>query len=569
MLNDSNAPAPHSIRSPDSGDLVDIEHQRSRIVRKPPPAKFGAIDVGSNSVHLVMAEITPEGTFRIIGRDKDMVRLGEGGFSDHRLTDRAMNDGLAALTRFAKMAALKGVTRLRAVATAAVREATNGGDFVERVRDQLGIQLHVISPEEEARLIYLAVRHTVDLGDHPNLIVDIGGGSVEVLIGTADQPLALTSVKLGSSRLAELFIRSDPPTIGELKTLRRYMESQLRPVLRQIGSRRPVRCIGTSGTIENIATVLAYRRGTREIESTNQLRMTRPELKALLAELAGLTRAERRALHGLESARVDSIIPGTMLLHTLLKVYDLPGLDFCDMALREGIILDHLARQRAHLVARAMWPDPRTRSVIELGERCGYRAAHAEQVARLASSLFDQLGALHELPARYRELLRFACLLHDIGYLISHKGHHKHSYYLIRNGGLKGFEDQEIELIANLARYHRKGRPKKSHYSFGSLAADERRALRSMIPMLRLANALDRTHYSVVEAVSCEMQADRIRIGVRSDKDVELELWTAKRQSAAFEDAFGRPLDLYVERPEPREAPGDDECDTDRDRAGS
>lgn len=500
-----------------------------------------------------MCEISPEGDFNILGRDKELVRLGEGGFARHLLTDRAINDGIAALTRFTKMASLKGVHRLRAVATSAVREARNGGDFVERVRDQLGLQLHIITPVEEARLIYLAVRHAVDLGKQDNLIVDIGGGSVEFIAGNSDDPHELISVKLGSSRLAELFLSSDPPTISEMKNLRRHLETHLNPVFKRIAGRAPTRCIATSGTAENIATVIAHRRGLKNVDSTAQLRVSRQELKALLTDLSGASRAERAQIEGIDPARIDSIMPGTTLLHLVLKTFDLPGFDYCDMALREGIIIDHISRQRAHLRARATWPDPRTRSVVQLAERCAYRAEHAEQVARLAVSLFDQLAELHQLPQAYRDLLHFACLLHDVGYLIAHKGHHKHSYYLIRNGGLKGFDDRDIELIANLARYHRKGRPKKSHYSFKNLDPEGRRALRKLIPILRLANALDRTHYSVVDAVACEVLPDRVRVAVRSDKDVELELWTAKRQSDAFEAAYDRPLEITLAEREPQE----------------
>ncbi len=549
----------------DSGavGVDDLERLRAGVQRKPPPAKFGAIDVGTNSIHLVMVEISPEGDFHILGRDKDMVRLGEGGFARHLLTERAMSDGLAALTRFSKMAALKGVYRLRAVATSAVREARNGGDFVEKVRDALGLPIHVITPEEEARLIYLAVRHAVDLGAAENLIVDIGGGSVELIVGNAERPETLLSVKLGSTRLAELYLKSDPPAIGELKSLRRHLERQLRPLLTRIGQRTFARFIATSGTAENIAIVCAHRRGAKDIDAGTQLRVSRQELKDLQHDLSGTKRDQRAKIDGMDPQRLDSILPGAILLNLLLKHFDLPGLEYCDMALREGIILDHIAHQRAHLRARATWPDPRTRSVIQLAERCGYRSVHAEQVARLAESLFDQLTELHGLDPRYRELLRYGCLLHDIGYLIAHRGHHKHSYYLICNGGLKGFDEQEIELIANLARYHRKGKPKKSHYSYENLAPADRRVLRKLVPLLRLANALDRTHYSVVESVNCQILPDGVRVRVHTDKDAELELWMANRQSDFFAAAYDRPLEICLDRPETEETPDADDAATD------
>ncbi|MGQ9649645.1 MAG: Ppx/GppA phosphatase family protein [Phycisphaerae bacterium] len=514
------------------------------ILRKPPVTTIGAIDVGTNSIHLVMAEISPDGDFRILGRDKEMVQLGKGGFAQHVLTVRAMNDGLATLRRFVKMAKLKGITRLKAVATSAVREAKNGGDFVSRVREQIGLDLRVISAEEEARLIYLAVRHATDLGEGDNLIVDIGGGSLEIIVGNAHRADLLCSMKLGASRLAELYLHSDPPQASELKALRHHVEESLLPLVDRLGQRRFHRCIATSGTVQNLAAVCAYRRGTREIEPVTQLRIDRTELKTLLSELSQMNRLERSRIPGIDGRRADSVLPATILLYSLARTFDTSTVEYCDMALREGAIIDHIARHRAGLQARVTWPDPRTRSVLYLGERCGYRVAHAEQVARLALSLFDQLAPIHRLDARYYELLKYACLLHDIGYMISHQSHHKHSYYLIRNGGLQGFKEAEIEVIANLARYHRKGRPKKSHYSYQNLNSADRPAVRRLIPLVRLANALDRTHYSVVDSLACSVSRGQVRIRVNTKKDAELELWTAGLHRSTFEKEYGMSLHI-------------------------
>lgn len=523
--------------------------RQSSALRKPPVTTIGAIDVGTNSIHLVMAEISPDGDFRILGQDKEMVQLGKGGFAQHMLTTRAMNDGLAALKRFVKMAHLKGISRLRAVATSAVREAKNGGEFVRRVGEQLGLDLRVVSAEEEARLIYLAVRHATDLGETDNLIVDIGGGSLEIVVGNAHNADLLCSMKLGAARLAELYLHADPPSATEVKALRHQVEESLQGLAERCGSRRVTRCIATSGTVRNLATVCAYRRGTREIEPVTQLRLERTELKALLSELSGMSRAARSRIPGIDGRRADSVLPATIVLYSLTRLYDVSKVEYCDMALREGAIIDHISRHRAGLRARATWPDPRTRSVIYLGERCGYRAAHAEQVARLALSLFDQLAEVHGLDPRYRELVNYACLLHDVGYLISHQSHHKHSYYLIRNGGLQGFSESEIEVIANLARYHRKGRPKKSHYSFRNLDKADRPAVRRLLPLIRLANALDRTHYSVVDSLTCMVDKGQIHLGVNTHKDAELELWTAGMHRKFFEKEYGRPLLVLAATP--------------------
>lgn len=529
---------------PETSSEFEFIQRRGETSRKPPPTKFGAIDVGTNSIHLVMVEISSEGDFRILGRDKELVQLGKGGFVRHLLTPTAIEAGVASLTRFSKMARLKGVSRLRAVATSAVREAKNGGNFVERVRHELGMELHVLSSEEEARLIYLAVKHAVNLGERDNLIVDIGGGSVEIILGNSDKPEVLFSAKLGALRLSEIFLANDPPTMDEIKTMRRHILRHIEPLAKRIGHRDLARCICTSGTFQNIATVCAYRRGLTDVNVSSQLTVDREELKSLGSLMSRMSREQRLKVPGVEAKRVDNIVPAITTLLAIAREFDVDRFEYCDMALREGIIIDHIAGQRAHFRARAMWPDARMRSVIQLAERCGYNQSHAMQVQRLALSLYDQLEPLHQLDRHYRSLLAYGCLLHDIGYLISHSGHHKHSYYLIRNGGLQDFTDMEVEIVANLARYHRKSRPRKSDYSYSHLDKPSRRAFGYLIPLLRLANALDRTHYSVVDAVQCRLTEEKIEVSVKTTKDSELEIWTAQRECPLFEKEYGIPIDV-------------------------
>jgi exopolyphosphatase/guanosine-5'-triphosphate,3'-diphosphate pyrophosphatase len=287
------------------------------------------------------------------------------------------------------------------------------------------------------------------------------------------------------------------------------------------------------------------------------LHVSRAEIKTLLSDLVGARLEELLKVPGMEARRVSTVLPAATTLMALGRMFDISQFEYCDMALREGIIIDHIASRRAHFLARATWPDPRTRSVVQLAERCGYNRAHAEQVQRLALSLFGQLSSLHRLNDRYRELLGYACLLHDVGYMISHKGHHKHSYYLIRNGGLQGFTEQEIEIIANIARYHRKAWPRKSHYSYKQLDRDGREAVQKLIPILRLANALDRTHYSVVDGLDCRVCDDRVEVTVHSAKDMELEMWTARRQCPLFEREYGVTVavSLASESMEPQTCP--------------
>ncbi len=521
-----------------------IDRRRSA---SPAPMKFGAIDVGTNSIHLVMAEISPRGDFKVLGADKDMVQLGRGGFTEHLLTPEAMDAGIGALKRFVKMAELKGVTKIKAVATSAVREAQNGGEFVDRVWRETGLDLRVITCEEEGRLIYLGVRHAMSLGLADNLIIDIGGGSVEFIIGNSRRASFIHSVKLGGSRLAELFIKSDPPTGHEIKQMRRQIQRELSP-LYNFARALPAtpHCIGTSGAIKSLSLICSHLHGTLEDDEAPNPRTSHDGIKQVLARMSSMSRAERLRVPGMDARRVDASIPACTLLHMVMKTLGIEEIEYCDFALREGVIIDYISSHRRKLRARAAWPNPRLRSVIQLAERCDYRREHAEQVARLAMRIFDDLQPLHGVDGRFKELLSHAALLHDVGYLISQRGHHKHGYYLIRNGELKGFDEQEIEIIANIARYHRKERPKKSHYSFRHLHPSLRRPVRKLSVLLRIANALDRTHYSVVRDVRCRIEGDDVFIDVLTEHDVELELYTTRRHEALFQRELGARLHLSV-----------------------
>lgn len=515
----------------------------------PPVTRFAAIDIGTNSVHLVIAEISPQGDFRVLGREKDMVQIGKGGFSEHRLTDEAMDAGILALRRFKKLAESQDVKKFRVVATSAVREAHNGGEFVTRVREELGLRVTVIPADEEGRLIYLGVRHAMQLapvGDADDLIVDIGGGSVECIACNAQQAWFIQSVKLGGARMAELFLHADPPEANDIKAMRQHLRKVLDPVLDRIGERPVRRCIVTSGAARSIATICAKQRPQPLEGVDNELRIPRAEARELKDRLLRMTRAERLALPGMDEKRVDSNIPALFVFLRVMQRFKFDTLVHCDFALREGVMIDYIAKHRQKLAARATWPNPRTRSVVSLAERCNYRRQHSQQVAALARVLFDQLASLHELDYSYKELLSHAALLHDIGHLISHEGHHKHSYYLIRNGSLKGFSEQEVEVIANVARYHRKERPKKGHFSFKNLKPVHRRPVRKLAVLLRLADALDRNSFSVVHSLRCRLERERVEIEIYAQQDAEIEMWCAKRHADLFEREFDRELDVVL-----------------------
>jgi exopolyphosphatase/guanosine-5'-triphosphate,3'-diphosphate pyrophosphatase len=510
------------------------------------PGKLAAVDIGSNSIHLLMVELLPQYAFRVLGRDKEMVRLGKGGYTRHRLTPEAMDAAVAALARFRKLAAGQGIEIFRAVATSAVREAVNGGDFIERVRKDLGLKVKVISGREEGRLVYLAVRHGVDLRDEPTLIIDLGGGSLEIVVGDRERMLQVESFKLGAGRTAELFLSADPPGAEELYALEQHVRLALAPVRETLIALKPTRCIGTSGTIVALAELCARSGGAGAGDGRA---VGREALADLYRKLCKRSTEQRLKMDGMDPRRADQIVSGAAVLLGVMEALGVERVEAGEQALRDGIVLDYLERHRKGLQARQTWPDPRVRTVMHLAERCGWHEGHCRQVARLALLLFDRLAALHELPAEYRELLEFAALLHDIGHHIEQDRHHRHSEYLIRNGNLQGFTDEEIAVIAGAARYHRGRMPRKKDSAFDGLRKRSRRAIRRLAALLRIAEALDRCRFGVIRDIAADIGADEVTAQVTVGGDAELELWTARRRSDLFEKAFGRSITFAPAEP--------------------
>ena len=313
--------------------------------------------------------------------------------------------------------------------------------------------------------------------------------------------------------------------------------------------------IGTSGTILSLGTVAVAER-RRTSDDVRNLRVSAKQIHRLRKEVTERSISERMKLPGLDPRRADLIVAGGVLLDTILRRLGASEITLCDFALREGLVLDYIQRNRKHIAQADRYPDIRRRSVVELAERCSYWPEHAHQIARLAGSIFDQTRSVHGLTDREREWLEFAALLHDIGTHISYPRHHKHSYYLIKNGDLRGFEPEESEVIALIARYHRKTAPKKSHAPFAALRPKTRDAVRALSAILRLAETLDRSHAQIVTAVELHDRGSEYLVKLRTTGDAELELWAAHRQIAPFEALVGKPVRVsagrisYAEQPE-------------------
>jgi exopolyphosphatase/guanosine-5'-triphosphate,3'-diphosphate pyrophosphatase len=510
--------------------------------------RIAAIDIGTNSVHMIVVQVRPDLSFEVVDREKDMVRLGAGGLDGRNLTPTAIGAALQTLGKFKRVAESHKVDEILAAATSATREAENGGDFIAQVERETGIRIRVISGTEEARLIHLAAGYGVDVGGSTAVVVDIGGGSVEVTLGTATQLTLGKSFKTGVIRLTERFVRSDPLSGRDERHLVKHLNKEMGAYLDQIARRGFDRLIGTSGTILSLG-VLALagdEDGGDRIEELRNRRVPAKALRKLRKRLVEAGIEERLRIPGMDPRRADLSVAGSILFDTIVRRLGAGEFTLCDLALREGLVLDYIHRNSARIRKVERYPDVRRRSVVELGERCGYWSEHAQQVARLALAIFDQTRSVHRLTDREREWLEYGALLHDIGVHISYERHHRHSYYLIKNGDLRGFDPQEIEVIALIARYHRQATPKKSHEGYGDLGGSLRKVVKTLAAMVRLAEGLDRSHAQALAGVELYPRSDDYLVRLRAAGDAELELWAAHRHVAPLEAILGRPLRFEV-----------------------
>src|SRR3954454_1035894 len=508
--------------------------------------RIAAIDIGTNSIHMIVVQVRADLSFEVIDREKEMVRLGAGGLDGRALTPEAMHAALQVLAKFRRLAESHRVDEIIAVATSATREAENGGEFLNAVTEHTGIRPRVISGTEEARLIHLAAVYGVSVPGDVAVVIDIGGGSVEVTRGAGPAIELGRSFKLGVIRLTERFVKTDPLEPRDERKLVRHIDAEIGKYLHQVARAGFERVIGTSGTIHSLGGVASAADGLAPGASLRNRRFTAKQIHRVRKDLVALDLEKRLRVPGLEPRRADLAVAGAILLDQILRRLGANEITLCDLSLREGLVLDYISRHRKEIAQADRYPDVRRRSVFELAERCRYWPEHSQHVARLAIGLFDQTRAIHGLTDREREWLEYAAILHDVGVHISYEGHHKHSYYLVKNGDLRGFEPDEIEVIALVARYHRQTTPKRSHDGFSDLPRRTRRTVRTLSAILRLAESLDRSHAQSVSGLEIHDRGDDDLLQLRTTGDSELELWAAARHAAPFERMTGKPLRLEV-----------------------
>ena len=501
--------------------------------------RVAAIDIGSNSIHMIVAEGDGAGAYRVLAREREMVRLGKSALAHGSLSRRAVRDGLEALLRMTTLARLKGALRIEAVATSAVREASNGAEFLDQVRALTGVEVRKLTGNEEGALVFRAVRHAVDLGTGWSVLVDVGGGSTEWCTARAGKLRAVRSLRLGSLRCAGA-LDGDPPSTSSIDRLRRKLRATISSLRTPARVERLIATSGTAMCCGDLADHFAGRDRRLAAGGLRELRLR--ELGDVVGRLRALRRRQIAALPAVGPRRAGSILAGAILLEELARSAGVERLHLCDRALREGLLLEALGAPAGDGATPA---NVRRRQVSELAQRAPSIAGHARQVAKLAVRLFDLTAPVHNLGSREREWLEYAALLHDVGYSIHFQRHHKHSLYLISSAELDAFDPREIEVIANVARYHRGALPKGRHEAFAALEPWQRHVVLALGALLRIANALDRTHAArVVELYASLARRRRVVVEVLSPYQVTLELDAARHGSDLFEKAFGRRIEF-------------------------
>jgi len=508
---------------------------------QPAHIRVAAIDLGTNSFHAVIVDIYPDGSYTVVDSLKEMVCLGKRGVGK-RLSHEEMQIGLEALKKIKTLCDRQKVEKIIANATSAIREAKNGGDFVQLIIDELQIKIRAIPGTKEAELIGIAIQHGMALDDKPALAMDIGGGSTEFVVLNKKTMFHLESFKIGVSRMAADFVKSDPVKTPDIKLMTEFYKKKLENIIPEIKKYKPKVLIGSSGTMQNIASMVAATKGMYPMITLNEFEYTAEEFNRFYDLFITFNKKNRKRTPGLDEKRIDFIVPGLILVKFVLETFKIKRIKTSTQAMREGIILEYIQNDLKALKLLAKYPETRERSVYELVKKYRWHEAHSRQVARLAVKLFDETASHHNMGKKERELLHFASLMHDIGYHISQKKHHKHSLYIILNSNLKGFTQEEIQVMAHVARYHRRSIPNpKRHLLYGELSFEQQILVRKLSAFLRVADGLDRSHYQNITSLAVDM-GDITTISITSLADPELEVWGAMRKRELFEALMGAPL---------------------------
>ena len=545
LMLDAKAPAQPTEQNNGASQAVNADQRR-----------IAAIDIGTNSFHLLVAAVDPKlRTFRIIQAEKATTRLGERDPETGELTAAAMQRGLETLRQFRDLAASHRVEQIVTAATSAVREAPNGRDFLQTILDDLGMEVDLVSGPEEARLIYLGVLSGMPFGDRPHLLLDIGGGSTELILADGRDARALTSTRVGAVRLQRDFVRDDPMPPQRRSFLQAFIQGSLEPAVDKVRRRikpgeTPV-LVATSGTAMAIGS-LAASEEERPPRKLHGYRVTRQSLNQVVDRLITMTPAQRRDLAPINDRRAEIIVPGALILQTTMKMLGVEEFVLSERALREGLIVDWMLRQGLLEDRFSFQSSIRQRTVLHQVQRFAVNQSRAERVASHALSLYDATrGVMHDDSGEGRELLWAAAMLHSCGQHINISAYHKHTWYLIRHGELLGYSEAEHLMVAAIARYHRRSLPKKRHESWQLVATrDNRRCVHQMALLLRLAAALDRRPEPVISALRIHAVKGSLDLEIvpeRVNQNVSLEQWSLEGCAEVVKEAVGVNLRVRVQ----------------------
>jgi exopolyphosphatase/guanosine-5'-triphosphate,3'-diphosphate pyrophosphatase len=506
------------------------------------------IDLGTNTFHLLIAEIDEREDFRIVEKFKEPVELGEGGLDSGKISDAAFERGLQAMRRLQQLIALRQITEVRAFATSAIRSASNGKELIAAIKADTGMDVKIINGNEEASLIFEGVRNGVLLPpDQDVLVIDIGGGSVEFIVTRDGKAQLLRSLDLGAARLLGKFQPHDPMKPMETKAVREYLHQAMAGLLVELKEFDIKLMVGASGTYETISAMVAHRkRDFLSSENLNSYRYTARDFRELHKILMHSNQAQRLELPGMDPLRAEMINMGSLLIDVLLEEIPIKEMMVSSNALKEGILYRYIEdqKERVHRLMGNTTRNLRAKAIRNLCEKYHYKKAHVLKVSELALSLYDQLKPLHPFGSLERELLRYAAMLHDIGQFVNRSGHHKHGQYVVMNSSLSGFSHDEVIILGNIVRYHRKSLPTRDHFHFKVLEQRQRLMVRILAGILRIADQLDRGHRNQVDAVKVVIDAKTVHISLIGSDDLSHEIENAQAEVELLAGSVDREIEI-------------------------
>lgn len=496
--------------------------------------RLAAIDIGSNSIRLVVAEALADGRYRVLDEERETTRLGRLLASTGQLDEGSIQSSLAALRQFKAIAQGLGVELIRAIATCAVREATNGEEFCRLVREQLDIPLDVITSEQEARLAFHSVRRRLDLSGKNTVLADIGGGSTEIVLASGEIVEAIYATRLGTVRINEKFGGGQALAGDDFERMLSWIRKELRRTTDKPTT--PLHMlIGSGGTFTCLASMVMSAKGQSRLP-IGGCEISHAELRHLTDRLRKMSLKERREVPGLNPDRADIIVPGLTVIDCVMQRFKVNKIQVHAFGVRDGLLLSMIEELQGRVKEEI--PADDGAQLDRFAAACGVELVHAHQIAKLATQIYLGLSEIFDFDPRDTRLLDAAARLQDVGYLINYQGHHKHSYHLILHSHLEGFRPEEIEIIANVARYHRGSEPKRKHDNFRRLSHSAQDRVQRMAAVLRLAGGLDRSYSQMIEKVEVRENRDLLELIVSSEQYPETDLWAARRRTGMFERVF-------------------------------